>query len=225
MVSMRYFPVIAVALSLCWLAPAPAWAQQLDCKPCHYGFGDVQVKTSSSYSFTLSNTGSRTLRIISRSEQGSSFSLGKFPVPISLQPGQSVELPVTFTPTNKGYADGIITLKSSDANSPHYLRVHGTGFYPNTSQLKVAPATLNFGNVTVGSSTSLQATLTASNGSVTISSDQSTSSEFAILNLNLPVTISAGRSVPVTIQFTPNASGTASAKAGFTSNADRKSVV
>ena len=54
---------------------------------------------------------------------------------------------------------------------------------------------------------------------VTISSDQSTTTEFAILGLNLPATIQAGHSVQVTIQFTPNASGTASAKAEFVSNA------
>ena len=76
------------------------------------------------------------------------------------------------------------------------------------------PATLNFGNVRVGSSATLQATLTARNASVTISSDPSTSSEFAILGLNLPVTIHAGQSLPVIIQFTPNASGTASGEAG-----------
>jgi len=86
-------------------------------------------------------------------------------------------------------------------------------------QLGVSPATLSFGNVTVGSSASLQATLTASNAAVTISSDQSTSSEFAILGLKLPVTIQAGQNLAVTIQFTPNASGTASGKAGFFSNA------
>jgi hypothetical protein len=38
-------------------------------------------------------------------------------------------------------------------------------------QLGVTPATLNFGNVTLGSSASLPATLTASNYAVTISSD------------------------------------------------------
>jgi hypothetical protein len=86
-------------------------------------------------------------------------------------------------------------------------------------QLGISPATLNFGNVTVGSSASLPATLTASGAAVTISSDQSSSSEFVILGLTLPITIAAGNSVPVTIQFTPNASGTATAKTGFISNA------
>ena len=77
----------------------------------------------------------------------------------------------------------------------------------------------------MGSSASLQATLTASNNAVTISSDQSTTTEFAILGLNLPAPIQAGHSVQVTIQFTPNASGTASAKAEFVSNAANSPTV
>jgi hypothetical protein len=39
------------------------------------------------------------------------------------------------------------------------------------------------------------------------------------------VTIPAGQSVPVTIQFTPNASGAASGQAGFTSNATNSPTV
>lgn len=159
------------------------------------------------------------LRIASKSEQGSGFSFGPFALPLKLQPGQSVQLPIIFKPTTKGYASGVISLTSNDPNSPLKLTVHGTGFYPNAAQLGVSPTTLNFGNVTVGSSASLPATLTASGAAVIISSDQSTSSEFAILGLNLPATIAAGQSLTVTIQFTPNASGVASAKAGFVSNA------
>ncbi|MGD0507893.1 MAG: choice-of-anchor D domain-containing protein [Terriglobales bacterium] len=96
------------------------------------------------------------------------------------------------------------------------IKLDGTGVYP---ELAVTPPTLNFGNVTVGSTLKLEATLTASNAAVTISSDPSTSPEFTLLGLDLPVTIPEGESLSVTIQFTPNASGTASAKAGFISNA------
>ncbi len=159
------------------------------------------------------------MRITSKSEQGSAFSFGAFPLPVKLQPGASIELPVIFTPTAKGYASGILTLTSNDPNSPLNMHVQGTGFYASNPQLGVTPSTLTFGNVTVGSSASLPATLTASNAAVTISSDGSTSSEFAILGLNVPATIQAGQSVQFTIQFTPNASGTASGKVGFTSNA------
>jgi hypothetical protein len=215
-VFMRFFPLVAAAWLLCLLSPASAWAQHLQCNPCNYNFGNVQVGDSSSYSIQLTNTGHKTLSIFSKSKYGQAFSFGNFPLPVKIKPRASVQLPVIFTPTAQGYTDGILTLTSNDPNSPLNMDVAGTGVDP---QLGVTPATLNFGNVTVGSSAGLQATLTASNAAVTVSSDQSTSSEFAILGLNLPVTISAGQSIPVTVQFTPNASGTASGQAGFIGNA------
>ena len=222
---MRAFPLFAVALLLCWLAPVSSWAQKLECKPCAHGFGEVQVGQSVSASIQLSNTGTKTLKITSRSEQGGEFSLGSFPVPVKLKPGESVELPFTFKPTAKGYSHGIITLASNDPKSPLNLSVRGFGFIPNSPELGITPAPLNFGKVTVASSASLQATLMASNAAVTISSDRSASSEFAIVGLKLPVTIPAGKSLAVTIQFTPNASGTASSKVGFISNAANSPTV
>jgi hypothetical protein len=222
---MRSFPLIVVAGLLCWLAPVSAWAQQLQCNPCNHGFGKVQIGTSSSYSIQLTNTGNKTLNILSKSKQGRAFSFGHFPLPVTIQPGASILLPVIFTPTAKGWTDGSLTLASNALNSPLNMHVAGTGVANASPQLGVSPATLNFGNVTVGLSASLQATLTASNAAITISSDQSLSSEFAILGLNLPVTIQAGQSIPVTIQFTPNASGTATAKAGFISNAANSPTV
>jgi hypothetical protein len=128
-------------------------------------------------------------------------------------------LPIIFKPSAKGYTDGAFELVSTALDRQLVMDVSGVGESDANPQLGVSPATLNFGNVTVGSSASQQATLTASNAAVTISSDASNSSEFAILGLTLPVTLPAGKSVAVTIQFTPNASGTASAKAGFISNA------
>jgi len=154
------------------------------------------------------------------SVQGSAFSFGEFPLPAHVKPGASVLLPVIFAPTVLGHTSGILTLISNATDSPLEMNVAGNGVANASPQLGVSPATLNFGNVTVGSSATQQATLTATNGSVTISSDRSTSSEFAILGLNLPVTISAGQSLPVTIQFTPNTSGTGSGQAGFISNAE-----
>jgi Abnormal spindle-like microcephaly-assoc'd, ASPM-SPD-2-Hydin len=216
MVAMRSFPLVA-GLLFC-LALAPAWAQQLYCKPCWHAFGKVQIGSSSSYSFRLSNTGSKTLRITSKSEQGSEFSFGKFTLPLNLQPGASVELPVIFKPTAKGYSTGVFELVSTAKHSMLTMNVTGFGEVTVYPKLAVSPATLSFGNVTVGSSASLEATLTASNAAVTISSDGSNSSEF-LLALKLPVTIPAGQSIQVTVQFKPNASGTASGKARFISNA------
>jgi len=224
-VATRCFPLVLVVWLLGWLAPAPAWAQKLYCKPCWHSFGEVQIGSSSAYTFRLTNTGDKTLQITSASEQGSAFSLGNFPLPVMIEPGASVELPVIFTPTAKGYINGILTLVSNARYSPLNMIVNGFAVYPSGAELEVNPAKLNFGNVRVGSTATLQATLTAKNASVTISSDPSTSSEFAILGLNLPVTVHAGQSLPVTVQFTPNASGTASGNAGLISNAANSPTV
>ncbi len=217
MIAMGAFALVVIIFLFCWLAPASARAQQLQSKPSSKAFGKVRVGDSSPYSFELSNSGTKTLRITSKSKQGSAFSFGKFPLPVNLLPGASIRLPVIFRPTVKGWTAGILTLAGNALNSPLTLHVMGTGVLG--PELGVTPATLNFGTVTVGSNAKLQATLTASNDAVTISSDESTSSEFAIRGLHLPVTIPAGQGIPVTIQFTPNSSGAASAKAGFMSDA------
>ncbi len=213
----RAFPLLAVPL-LC-VALTPVWAQQLRCEPCWHSFGKVQIGRSSSFSFRLLNTGNETLRITSKSKQGSEFFFGRFPLPIKVRPGASLELPVTFTPAAKGSSIGVLLLVSTAKDPLLKMHVTGVGEVATSPELSITPATLNFGSIVVGSSTTLEATLTASNAAVTISSDQSTSSEFALLGLNLPVTIQAGHSIPVTIQFTPAVSGTASGKAEFISSA------
>ena len=217
---MRSFQLVVVAGLLGWLAPASAWAHQLQCYPCSHYFGSAPIGTSSPYSIPIGNAGKTTLRITAMSIQGAGYSLGNFTLPVQLAPGAGIQLPVVFTPTALGYMSAGITLTSNDPKSPLYISVAGTGLAPTAppAQLGVTPS-LSFGNVTVGASANLTATLTAANADVTISSDQSNSSQFAILGLNLPVTIPAGQSISVTIQFTPNASGTASAQAAFFSNA------
>jgi hypothetical protein len=112
-----------------------------------------------------------------------------------------------------------LTITSNDPRSPQTAYVEGTGTSPDTRLLSVSPSSLNFGNVAVGTTASLTATLTASNGNVTISSDGTTDSEFTITGLTLPVRIPYGQSVQATVQFTPAAAGTITAQDQFISNA------
>ena len=204
---------------LLFLVPVSALVQYLACSPCSYDFGKLKIGDSVSYSIELTNNASKTLTILSKSLKGSAFSFGHFPVPIKISPWSSIELPVIFTPKTARSTDGVITITSNAPDSPFTIDVSGIGVSDVAAQLAISPAKLSFGNVTVGSSASLQATLTASKAEVTISSDRSTSSEFSIAGLNFPVTIPAGKSIPVTIQFTPSSSGTDPAKVGFVSNA------
>src|SRR5450756_2146776 len=124
MASMRSFPLIVVACLLCWLAPVSGWALQLQCNPCSHDFGQVQIGKSSSYSFKLTNTGNKTVDVLSKSKQGSAFSFGHFPLPVTIQPGASILLPVIFTPTAKRWTAGTVTIASTVSYT--HLRAHET---------------------------------------------------------------------------------------------------
>ena len=92
-------------------------------------------------------------------------------------------------------------------------------------QLAVSPTSLSFGNVTVGSSSALNSSLTASGASVTVSSASLNHSEFALSGISLPATIPAGQSATFTVTFTPQASGATSASLSFSSNASNSPAV
>jgi len=217
---MRHFPVVVAGWLLCCCVPASVWAQKLECKPCSHSFGKIEIGKSASYSIKLHNAGSKTLTIRSVSKQGpAAFSLVDLSLPMKIKAGESVHLTIAFAPEAMGDKTGSFALGSTAEDSRLVLHVSGAAERSASPHLGVSPAMLDFGNVTVGSSASLRATLTASNGPVTISSDRATSSEFAILGLKLPLTIPSGKSVPVTIRFTPNGSGTDPAKVGFISTA------
>jgi len=212
-------PRLALVLFVSAWPLSYAAAQRLQSNPSSYDYGQVQVGTSKQYSFQLTNTGTRSLTISSKQKKGPAFSFSNFPLPITLQPGQTAPMTVNFKPTSTAQKSATITLISNALNPSLTVKVSGTGVNANAVTLGVSPTSLNFGNVTVGASASLPLTLAAANGSVTISAAQANSSEFTLPGLTLPKTIAAGQSVAVTIAFSPKLSGTASTSLAFTSNA------
>jgi hypothetical protein len=99
----------------------------------------------------------------------------------------------------------------------------GTGTLPG--QLAVAPSTINFGNVTLGTTQNQTGTLSASSAPVTVSSLGVSGSQFSVSGITLPVTIAAGNSVSFQLTFAPQTSGTASANVTFASNASNSPAV
>ena len=214
---MTFLPRMALALFVSVCPLAIAGAQQLQCNPCNNNYGPVQIGASREFTFQLTNSGSSALTIRTRGRNTQNFFFRHFRLPITLQPGQGTSLRVDFVPAATGTLTGTMTLRSNALNSPLRIAVSGTGTSP--AGLGVSPTSLNFGNVTVGSSASLQLTLSAASGPVTISSAQVDSSEFTLPGFTVPVTIASGQSVGATVTFTPNASGTATANLVLTSDA------
>ena len=189
----------------------------LSANPASLAFGDVQVGNTASLLEALTNTGGSSVTISQANVSGAGFSISGLTLPMTLTPTESVTFTATFTPATTGAASGTLAVVSDAANSPLNVALSGTGTCPGV--LSVSPATLSFGNVTVGSSVTLAGSLAATGTSVTVSSAGTNNGQFVFSGLTLPSTIPAGQSSPFTVTFTPTAAGTTTATLTFISNA------
>jgi hypothetical protein len=185
-------------------------------------FGRVQVNATGNQPETLTNSGSANVTVTQAQVSGTGFSVTGLNLPLTLTPGQSFTFGAAFNPTSGGNFTGSILVVSDATDSNLTITLAGTASVPG--QLAVSPATLNFGNVTVGQSKSLTASLTATGSSITVSSASMSTSEFTISGLALPLTLTAGQSASFTVSFKPQASGAASASGSFSSNATNPSA-
>src|SRR5581483_3046086 len=207
-------PTLAIPLTGSGITPG-----QLTNNPATAAFGSVNVGNQQSLTETVTNTGGTSVTISQIGITGTGFSLSGISAPKTLAAGQSTTLTVTFAPQAAGTASGSVTVSSNAPNPTLTIPLSGTGTSPQSTQLSVSPATLALGSVTVGSSGNGSGTLTATGGSVTVTAASTNNSAFTVGGLSLPVTISAGQSVPFTITFSPQATGSASATLTVTSNA------
>jgi Cep192 domain 4/Abnormal spindle-like microcephaly-assoc'd, ASPM-SPD-2-Hydin/HYDIN/CFA65/VesB-like, Ig-like domain len=211
-------PTLNIALSGTGIA-----AGTLSANPTSLSFGTVQVGSSANLPETVTNTGGSTVTISQANVTGTGFSISGLTLPATLTAGQSVTFTATFTPTAAGAASGNLAVLSDATNSTLNIALSGTGGAPG--QLSVSPTTMPFGNVLVGNSKALNGTLNATGASVTVTSANSSSSEFVLSGITFPKTIAAGGTAAFTVTFTPNASGSASASLTFASNASNSPTV
>ena len=101
----------------------------------------------------------------------------------------------------------------------------GSGSGSNTqATLNVTPATMSFGSVAVGSSKSLTAMLSATSGDVQISAADWNGQGYSLSGVSFPLTVPSGKSVPVTVVFTPTTSGSTPGSVTYASNASDSSL-
>jgi hypothetical protein len=173
----------------------------------------VPVRTRATRSVVLRNDTSENQTLSRFTPQSPAFSVSGPEVPMTLTPGQSVTLSITFAPLVAGVHGGGVFITGPWVDIP----VTGTG--TTIGQLTVAPTALNFGSVDVGSTTKQAFTMSATGGSVTISSAASSNSQFTIPGTSFPMTIGGGQSVDFDVVFSPTQSGTSSGKLTLASDA------
>jgi hypothetical protein len=189
----------------------------LTASPASLSFGHVDIGSTLTHSVVLSNPHSASVTITALQTTGAGFSVSGPSLPATIESGQSITLNVSYSPQTAGPEAGSIYVDGAGLN----IFLRGTAV--PTGQLSITPASLSFGNVNVGSSTTQPATMTASGGSVTVSSASTSNSQFSIAGILLPVNISTGQTVSFDVVFAPTATGSDSATLTFASNATNQS--
>jgi hypothetical protein len=211
---------VNVALSGNGLAPGA-----LTPSPSSLSFGNVQVGNYHQLTETLTNSGGVNVNISQATVAGTGFSISGLNPPVVLTPGQHYSFTVTFTPPSPGNDAGSVSIVSDASNPNLNIPLTGTGTSIPAGQLSVSPTTLNFGNVTVGTNSNLQGTLSATGASVTVTSGNLNGAAFALSGISFPVTIPAGQHVQFTVTFTPPGTGVSSGSVSFASDATNSPTV
>jgi hypothetical protein len=133
--------------------------------PTSLAFGNVTVNTSSNLSLKIKNTGDANLSITNIVSGNSVFTFSGGTT-YTIAPNDSVSLTVTFSPTALTTYNSNLTITSNDPNQGTLnvaLSGTGTALPPN---ITVSPSSLNFGNVAVGNTNSLNITVSNDGGAV-----------------------------------------------------------
>jgi hypothetical protein len=192
---------------------------QISVVPTSVSFGNVTVGVSNTQSITIRNAGTANLSVTQAVLAGTGFTLSGLTVPLSVAPGGSSVFTIGFTPASASSFTGSLTLVNNTPNSPLVVALTGAGISP-VLQLTVTPASLSFGSITTGTSTTQSVTVTNSgNGGVTLSQISESGAGFSATGFTVPLTLAAGQATSFNVTFDPASAGNLSGSVTVTSNA------
>jgi hypothetical protein len=178
--------------------------------PSSLTFATQLVKTTSApQTATLTNTGSADVAINSI---GTSAPFGQTNnCPSTLTVGQSCQIQVTFSPTQKGQANGTLSVSDNASDSPQKVALSGVG-----TILTFKPIGVNFGDQKVGTSSHPEPFTFSNEGTVALNISSiafggANPGDFSQTN-NCPSSLAAGGHCVIQVTFTPTATGARSAE-------------
>ena len=174
-------------------------------------FGNVNVGSSKSSTTTLTNSsapGGAGIAVTEIAASGVGYTVTTPALPMALMPGQSSTITVTFAPKSAGTSNGTLSISAAGLSQPISAPLSGDGLAPG--QVSANPASLAFGNVSIGSSKSDSVILTNPSGgaSITVTQIAVSGVGYSVTAPTLPLTLSAGQSATATVVFAPKNSGT-----------------
>lgn len=177
-------------------------------------FGNQTVGTSSGSTFvTLSNPGTSTLYITSVTVTGADPNVFHLTsnCGTQLSAATSCALSIIFTRDAAGSFSGAITITDTAPNSPQTVALSGTGLMPQTPQALLLPATVVFGNQTVGTSSAPQIVTLSNQGNAplniaAIAISGANANNFSTTS-NCGTTLLAQATCSISLTFAPVAAG------------------
>jgi hypothetical protein len=156
---------------------------------------------------TIQNSGQADVQISQISVTGAGFSVSGVAAPVTVPAGQSMALQSTFAPTAAGVASGAITVTSNTTNSTANVTLSGSGVGA-TYTMSLAPASLSFGNINVGSSATQNVQLSnTGNTSVTLTQIAASGSGISVSAVATPLTLAPSQGAVLTVRYSPMTSG------------------
>jgi Abnormal spindle-like microcephaly-assoc'd, ASPM-SPD-2-Hydin/PQQ-like domain len=174
----------------------------------------------------LTLTANETLTLASLSSSSAQFKLGTPSPPLhsTLTTGQTVEVPITFTPTTTGPLGATVTATTGSGKTATFA-ASGSGQAP-TALLEVTPPLVTFGGTTVGGELSGSATFRNVGGSsLSIEEVELPSPPFGAEGVPaVPSTIAPGHSITITVTFKPTEIGTFGDEIGLDTSGGNEAV-
>jgi Abnormal spindle-like microcephaly-assoc'd, ASPM-SPD-2-Hydin len=207
---------------------APSGSAALQLSATALQFGSVPIGGDAQQSLTMTSTGTAPLTISSLNAQGGAFSAQSPALPLTLQPGQKLTLPVKFGPKASGGETGQLVIASNAAAAPSVtVNLIGNGEGPappppatETPALTLSSTAVKFGSVAVGSHGSSSVTLTSSGtAAVVLQSVAVSGTGFSTGQLHLPLTLAPGQQIALPLSFNPASAGAQQGQVTLTDNA------
>jgi hypothetical protein len=181
-------------------------------------FGTTTVGESTEKTVTLTATEDLTLSSLESSSTQFTIGTPSIPLPATLSTGQTIEVPITFSPTATGPLAATLTAKTSSGKTATFA-LSGSG-QAASAKLEVTPPLVTFGGTTVGGHLSAGATFRNVGGTpLTIETVHLPGAPFGAEGVPAAGSkIEPGHSLTITVTFDPTAPGTFSDQIGLDSS-------
>jgi hypothetical protein len=182
----------------------------LSLTPTTASFGSVVTGSTNSRTIQIKNSGTASLTISQATVTGTGFSLSGLALPQTLASGQTGSFNVQYAPKTAGAVSGSVSIVSNAPNSPSTVALSGTAVTGSYS-MSFSPASVNLGNVNVGSSATQNLQLSnTGNSSVTLTQVAASGAGVSVSGVATPVTIAPSQSVTLSVSYSPATSGATS---------------